>query len=98
MKKTDDVLQLKIKTKQYSEVIQILQKEIKNIFIQKVKNKNENYKYIDMINLFENVEKYLSNTEIYMFKNFYILYEEENDELYEIDYLIEIYKSIREEV
>ena len=91
-----NILKLKIKANKYEEGINMLNTEIKNIYIKKIKQKEPNFKYLNMINLIEKAEDILSEKSFNNLKKFYILSNEECDISYELEWLMEIYKLEKE--
>ena len=81
-----------IKHKKYEYGIKLLEKEIKDIFIGKIKEKYFNFEYTNMINMLEIAENALDIKSFQNLKRFYMILNEDNNELYEIEILMNIYK------
>ena len=89
-------LNLKIKLKEYNTSIQMLKKEIIQIYIQEIKKINKQYKYTNILNLLEKTKQLLNNNYYIQLKKYFIILNEECSEIYELQCLINIYNSIRE--
>lgn len=89
-------LNKKIKEKDYFSSIQMLKKEIIKIYVEKVKQINPNYNYTTLLSLLDNIEKHLNEEEFFLFKEYYILTNEENNQIYELDSLLTIYNNLKE--
>lgn len=96
-KSLQEILKLKIENNENYDAINILKNEIIKILTNKIKEKNKNFKYTDIMQLASNIEKYLTNEEINIFKKYFILINEQNHELYELDCLVEIYNKLKRE-
>lgn len=88
-------LNKKITEKDYFSSIQMLKKEIIKIYIEKIKQINPSYNYTSLLGLLDNVEKHLNEEEFFLFKKYYILTNEENNKLYELDSLLTIYNNLK---
>lgn len=77
-----------------NDAINILKNEIIKIFINRIKEKNKNFKYTDIMQLANNIEEFLTNEEINIFKKYFVIINEQNHELYELDCLVEIYNKL----
>ncbi len=91
------IIKQKVKDNEFEEASEILKSEIKQIFVDKIKKCKKNYKYTDITNLGVSIEKYLPLKFLSVYKKFYILINEENHPLYEVQRLIELYNKIGEE-
>lgn len=87
---------LKIQLKDYESAITMLEKEIKQFFIEKINEIDKNYKYTNIIDLIDKSSKTLDNKYFVKLKKFYILINEDSFELYKLDCLINIYKELQE--
>jgi len=89
------IINTKIKEKDYSNCIYLLFNEIKNILIEKIKEKNPNYVYITIGDLKNKSLKYLSSDlQSYAIILYTLVINPEEDELYTLNLLFEIYKAL----
>lgn len=89
------IINTKIKEKDYSNCIFLLFNEIKNILIEKIKEKNPNYVYITIGDLKNKSLKYLSSDlQSYAIILYTLVINPEEDELYTLNLLFEIYKTL----
>lgn len=90
-----NIINTKIKEKDYSNCIFLLFNEIKNILIEKIKEKNPNYAYITIGDLKNKSLKYLSSDlQSYAIILYTLTINPEDDELYTLNLLFEIYKQL----
>ena len=90
-----NIINTKIKEKDYSNCIFLLFNEIKNILIEKIKEKNPNYVYITIGDLKNKSLKYLSSDlKSYAIILYTLVINPEEDELYTLNLLFEIYKTL----
>ncbi len=92
----EKILKMKMKSNDTYTAINVLNKEIKEIFTKKIKKYNNDFKFTDTVSLANNVEKYLDRTSVELFKRYYIIINEENHPLYELNCLVEIYNKLKE--
>ena len=90
------LLKLYVENKKYDKCYNILYNEIKNQFISKVSLKNSNYNYTLLLNLMDNVKKYLSPYEIYLFKEFYNTINFDYTPQIQVALLLDIYNKLNE--
>jgi hypothetical protein len=84
-----------IKEKNFSKSIYILTDEITNLFTEQIKNKNENFEYVNLANLKNNAIKNLDDNLADAAIDFYNLtIRDDADELYEVNMLFEIYTTL----
>ena len=89
------IINTKIKEKDYSNCIYLLFNEIKDILVKKVKEKNPNYVYITIGDLKNKALRYLSSDlQSYAIILYTLAMDPEEDELYTLNLLFEIYKSL----
>ncbi len=86
----------KIKNNQIVEAIDLLENEIKLEYISRIRKFNNKVSYIDLIDLKDNVERYLQVEERKIFKKFFVILNCETNELYQLERLTEIYKKLME--
>lgn len=86
----------KIKNNQIVEAIDLLENEIKLEYISRIRKFNNKVSYIDLIDLKDNVERYLQVEERKIFKKFFAILNCETNELYQLERLTEIYKKLME--
>lgn len=96
-KSLEEILKEKIENNEIFDTIKVLKNEIRKIFINKITEKNKNFIYTDIMQLANNIEKFLTNEEINIFKKYFIILHEQNYELYEIDCLVDIYNKLKRE-
>ena len=90
-----NIINTKIKEKDYSNCIFILYNEIKNILIEKIKEKNPSYVYITIGDLKNKASRYLSSDlQSYAIILYTLVINPEEDELYTLNLLFEIYKQL----
>lgn len=85
----------KIKNNQINDAINILDKEIKQYFISRLQENDSSIRYIDIIQLKDLVEKYLSKREQTIFKKFFMVLNVETNQLYRLERLVEIYNILK---
>lgn len=84
-----------LKNKEYNIAISSLKKEIVNLFVIKIKQKDSTYTYTNILNLIDKSEKVLNSKYNTQLKKYYCLSKEEYCEEYEIYQLLDIYSKIR---
>ena len=84
-----------IKNKEYNLAIHTLKKEILNIFIMKIRDKDDNYIYTNIIELINKSKILLDRKSNTQLRKFYYLSKEDCCDEYEVYQLIEIYSNIR---
>lgn len=89
-------LKNRMNNNEISEAVNLIEKEIKNLYISKIQMFNKNAKYIDIATLKKDVEQYLSQKEKTVFKKFFIIINTETNELYQLDRMIDIYNVLKE--
>ena len=92
--KIQEIIKMKIKDNDFRTAIILLENKIKEIFIKRIEKHNKNFKYIDLINLSLYIKEYLSKEEQILFEKYFIIVNEENNELYELDCLVEILNNL----
>ncbi len=90
----EGLLKSKVNTGNYGEAIDLLCEQIEDVFTQKIKKRNEKYIFKGLINLADNVDKYLTGEDLKLFKVYYITVNEEEYPLYKIDVLTGIFNQL----
>lgn len=87
-------LKEKLMEKNYSYCIYILHQEIKNILINQIKAIDKNFEYTNLKNLKNKCTQCLDYNKGLISIEFYNLSMHQENELYELDRLLEIYNSL----
>lgn len=96
-KELEILIKNKINNNQISEAINVLENEIKQEFVARLKTINPQTQYIDHVWLKNDVEKYLSKREKLIFKKFFVLLNIDTHELYQLEKLKDIYNILKKE-
>ncbi len=91
----EKVIKNKVKSNQINDAINILENEIKQEFIDRLKEFDSDIKYVDIIQLKDLVEKNLSKTEQVVFKKFFLVLNTETNQLYRLERLVDIYNVLK---
>lgn len=87
-------LKLNFENQNYSNCITVLFNEIKNILIEKIKEKDSTYKYVTIGDLKNKAIKYLS-TQLQSYAiALYTLVMQPEDELFELEVLLNMYEEL----
>lgn len=82
--------------KNYSNCIYMLHEEIKNILISKVTKFDKNYSYIDLCDLKNKCLTFLDEEQKLLVLEFYDSSFNQYNETYELDRLLDIYKTLKD--
>lgn len=96
-KELEIIIKNKINNNQISDAVNVLENEIKQEFVARLKKISPQIQYIDLIWLKNDVEKHLSKKEKLIFKKFFVLLNIDTNELYQLEKLIDIYNILKKE-
>lgn len=84
-----------LKNKEYNIAINSLKKEIVNLIVLKIKQKDSTYTYTNILNLIDKSEELLDSRCNIQLKKYYYLSKEDCCKEYEVYQLLDIYSNIR---
>lgn len=91
-----NILKYKIKLGKYNEAIQILEKEILEIYISKIKEIDNDFQYTTLINLMDKAQYVLNQHYNIQLKKYFYIINDQCSEEYEVYILMKIYRKIKE--
>lgn len=91
-----NILKYKIKLKKYCEAIEILEKEILEIYISKIKEVDNDFEYTNIINLMDKAQSTLNQHYNAQLKRYFYIINDQCSEEYEVYILMKIYTEIKE--
>ena len=91
-----NILKYKIKLGKYNEAIQILEKEILEIYISKIKEIDNDFQYTTLINLMDKAQYVLNQYYNIQLKKYFYIINDQCSEEYEVYILMKIYREIKE--
>ncbi len=91
-----NILKYKIELGKYNEAIQILEKEILEIYISKIKEIDNDFQYTTLINLMDKAQYVLNQYYNIQLKKYFYIINDQCSEEYEVYILMKIYREIKE--
>lgn len=91
-----NILKYKIELGKYNEAIQILEKEILEIYISKIKEIDNDFQYTTLINLMDKAQYVLNQHYNIQLKKYFYIINDQCSEEYEVYILMKIYRKIKE--
>jgi hypothetical protein len=91
----ENVIRNKVDNNKIYDAINILDDEIKEEFIRKLRQSKNDIQYIDIIQLKNAIDKYLPKTYQVIFKKFFLISNIDTNNLYRLERLIEIYNILK---
>lgn len=91
-----NILKYKIELGKYNEAIQILEKEILEIYISKIKEIDNDFQYTTLINLMDKAQYVLNQYYNIQLKKYFYIINDQCSEEYEVYILMKIYRKIKE--